>query len=184
MNELPELLVEHRVALLRFVERNAGAVQRFETPDDLVQGIHLRALQHKHDFEFRGKEPFLAWMYQVARSHIKERREHWLALKRQPAGLFRLTQAATSDPGAIVEPAGSATGPSTFAARREQLTRAVQALGMLMQRDRELVRWATEGASDASIARRLDLTTAAAAKARQRAIERFRKAHRLLSQRR
>ena len=184
MNELPELLVEHRVTLLRFVERYGGSVQRFETADDLVQGVHLRALEYKHTFEFRGRAEFWAWLKQVARSHIKERREHWSALKRRPARLFRLTQAATSDPGARLEPPITATGPSTFAARREQLTLAVQAMGMLMPRDRDLVQWTTAGLDDAEIGAKLGLEARAAARARQRAVERFRKAHRLLNRHR
>jgi len=181
---LPELLVANRVELLRHVERHAGRVLRFETADDLVQGIHLRALRFQGTFEYRGLEPFLAWLHEVARSHLKERREHWWALKRRPAGLFRLTRAVSSDPGAVVEPAGTATGPSTFADRKESLTLAVKALDMLLPRDRDLVRWHTEGEGDEEISRRLKLEPRAAARARQRAIERFRRAYRLLGQRR
>jgi len=181
---LPELLVANRVGLLRHVERHAGRVLRFETADDLVQGIHLRALKSSGSFEYRGLEPFLAWLHEVARSHFKERREHWWALKRRPAGLFRLTQGVSSDPDAVVEPAGTATGPSTFAARKEHLTFAVKALGMLLPRDQKLVRWSTEGMGDEEMAGRLGLEPRAAARARQRAIERFRHAYRLLHQRR
>ena len=183
--KLPELLIEHRVKLLRYIERNAGMLLRFETSDDLVQGIHLRALKYGDDFEYRGVEPFFAWLFEVAKSHFKERREHWMALKRKPARLFRLTQAAaTSDPGAVAEPPGSGTGPSTFAARREQLNLAVKALAMLMPRDRDLVRWMTEGVDDTEIGRRLGMEPRSAARARQRAVERFQRAHRLLNQRR
>jgi len=181
---LPELLIANRVELLRHVERRAGRVLRFETADDLVQGIHLRALRFTQGFEYRGREPFLAWLREVARSHLKERREHWGALKRRPAGLFRLTQGVSSDPGAVAEPAGTATGPSTFASRKERLTLAIKALGTLLPRDRDLVRWSTEGAEDEEIARRLELEPRAAARARQRAVERFRRAYRLLGQRR
>jgi len=182
--KLPELLVANRVPLLRHVERRGGSVLRYETADDLVQGIHLRALKYVDSFEYRGPEPFFAWLYDVARTHLKERREHWQALKRRPARLFRLTQAASSDPGAVAEPAGTGTGPSTFAARKEHLTLAVKALGMLLPRDQNLVRWSTEGLDDDEIAGRLGLEPRAAARARQRAVERFRRAYRLLDQRR
>lgn len=182
--KLPELLVANRVQLLRHVERRAGRVLRYETADDLVQGIHLRALKYADTFEYRGQAPFFSWLYDVARTHMNERREHWEALKRHPARLFRLTQAVSSDPGAVAEPAGDVTGPSTFAARKESLTLAVKALGMLMPRDRDLVRWSTEGLDDEEIGRRLDLEPRAAARARQRAVKRFRRAYRLLDQRR
>jgi len=183
VTDLPELLVQHRVHLLRFVERRAGPVLRFETADDLVQGVHLHALEHKHKFEYRGVEPFLAWLHEVARRYVGDRRDHWSALKRRPAQLFRLTQAATTGGGGVAEPAERRTGPSTFAARREQLELAVQALDMLMPRDRELVRWTSEGFDDEDIAHKLHLEPKSAARARQRALDRFRTAHQLLIQR-
>jgi len=178
---LPELLVRYRVDLLRFVERRAGPVLRFETAEDLVQGIHLRALEHESGFEYRGREPFLGWMHELARNYLARRRAHWTALKRRPAGLCRLTRAG--GPGGVAEPAGTGTGPSTFAERRELLTLAVQALDLLMERDRDLVRWASRGVTTDEIAERLQLSRTSAERARQRAVERFRKAFRLLRRR-
>lgn len=178
---LPELLVRYRVDLLRFVERRAGPLLRFETPDDLVQGIHLRALEHQDRFEYRGREPFLGWLHELARNYLSKRRAHWSALKRRPAGLFRLTRAEGT--GGVAEPAGAGTGPATFAERREMLTLAVQALDLLMERDRQLVRWASRGVTTDEIAERLDLSRTSAERARQRAVERFRKAFRLLRRR-
>ena len=174
--KLPELLVQHRLHLLRYVERRAGPVLRFETADDLVQAVHLHALEHQEAFEYRGLEAFLAWLNEVARRFLKDRREYWTALKRRPAALFRLTQAG-------MEPEAQQTGPGTFAAQREQLDLAVRALDMLPPRDREIVQWATQGLDDASVARRMGLETRTAARARQRALDRFRKAYRLLRQR-
>lgn len=183
MSALPELLVRHRPALLRYVERHAGAVQRFESPEDLVQGIHLRALEHQEGFSFQGREPFLAWLHEVARNFLNTRRAYWSALKRRPAGLLRLTQGVGTDAHGVAEPAALATGPATFAGRAEQVALAARALGLLLERDQVLVRWAGEGASTAEIAARLALSDAAAERARQRAVERFRKAHRLLQRR-
>ena len=183
MNELPELLVRYRPDLLRFVERRAGSLLRFETTEDLLQGIHLRALEHKAGFAFQGREPFLKWLHTVARNYIGARRAHWNALKRRPAGLFRLTRNAGSDPGAVAEPPGTATGPSTFADRREQLTIAVKALAVLLPRDQQLVRWSSEGLDSGAMAERLGISRDAADRARLRALERFRKAHRLLARR-
>ncbi|MHC4339989.1 MAG: RNA polymerase sigma factor [Planctomycetota bacterium] len=184
MSDLPELLVQFRADLLRFVERHAGSLLRFETTEDLLQGIHLRALEHKGGFQFQGRERFLAWLYKVARNYLGARRVHWNALKRKPAGLFRLTQSVSSDPGAIVAPAATATGPSTFADRREQLTIAVKALAVLMPRDQQLVQWSTDGVENAEMAERLGISREAAERARLRALERFRKAHQLLSRKR
>ena len=173
---LPELLIQHRTHLLRYVERRAGPVLRYETAEDLVQAIHLHALENQAAFEYRGLQPFLAWLNEVARRFLKDRREHWSALKRRPAELFRLTHAGA-------EPEAQRTGPGTFADRREQVDLAVKALDMLPPRDREIVQCATQGLDDASVARRLGLEPRTAARARQRALDRFRKAYRLLRQR-
>ena len=42
--ELSALLNEHRPQLERFVSRHAGSCMKHETADDLVQGIHLKAI--------------------------------------------------------------------------------------------------------------------------------------------
>lgn len=181
---LAELLVRYRLPLLRHVERTAGRVLRYETAEDLVQGIHLLALKVAGKFEDRGPEAFLAWQRRVARGFLKDRRAYWSAGKRRPARLFRLTQGASSDPGAVPEPAGAGTGPSTFANRRELLSLALKALGMLLPRDRDLVTWSSEGVTDEEIGARLGLEPRAAARARQRAVERYRRTWRLLESRR
>ncbi|MCK6459941.1 MAG: hypothetical protein L6Q95_08615, partial [Planctomycetes bacterium] len=69
-----------------------------------------------------------------------------------------------------MDPAATATGPSTFAARREHLKLAVQALAALPPRDRDLVKSTSEDAE------RLGLRYDAAKQARLRALGRFRKA--------
>ena len=183
MSELPQLLVRYRPDLLRFVERRAGAVLRFEAAEDLVQGIHLRALEFQAKFTYRGREPFLKWMHEVARNHIATRRAHWSALKRRPRALLRLTQASSTDPGGVAEPAGLRTGPSTLAGRLEEASAAVRALDLLLERDRKLIRFACDGLTTAEIAERLEISPSAAERARLRAVERFRKAYRLLQQR-
>jgi len=181
VSELPELLIRFRPDLLRFVERHAGPVLRFETAEDLVQGVHLRALEYGDTFTYRGREPFLKWIHEVARNHIGTRRAHWAALKRNPAALLRLTLGAGSDPGAAVEPMRPDTGPATLAGRLEQASQAVRALDLLLERDRELVRWSLDGVASREMAERLQISETAADRARQRAVERFRKAFRLLT---
>ncbi len=180
MSELPELLIRYRPDLLRYVERHAGPVLRFETAEDLVQGVHLRALEYRATFEYRGREPFLKWVHEVARNHMHTRRAHWSALKRNPAALLRLTMGAASDPKAAAEPPRPDTGPSTLAGRLEQASTAVRALDLMLDRDRELIRWATDGVTSREMGERLQISETAADRARQRAIERFRKAFRLL----
>jgi hypothetical protein len=58
---------------------------------------------------------------------------------------------------------------------------AVRALDLLLPRDRDLVRWSADGVPLDEQAERLGVAYEAAGKARQRAIERFRKTFALVS---
>ena len=172
------LLQEHRDDLMGFLSRHAGWLLRYETPDDLMQGLHVRVLERGGGFDYQSREQFLSWIHTVARSHLADRANYWSALKRKSARLLRLTQGGTpsSDPGAVAEPAASMTGPSTFAARREQLSLAVRVLGALLERDRNLVQWSSQGVSLEEMAKRLGISYAAAQRAHLRALDRYRKA--------
>ena len=147
--DLARLLVEHRERLVRFLQKHAGRLLRYETVEDLAQGIHLRALDRGGTFRFEGEDRFLGWLFTLARSYVADRRIHWGALKRQSGRLLRITQSpeATSDPRAVGEPVRQTTGPATFADRREMVTVAVKALAALLPRDRQLMGWHTEGPS-------------------------------------
>jgi DNA-directed RNA polymerase specialized sigma24 family protein len=74
-----------------------------------------------------------------------------------------------------VNPLASATGPITYASRKEQLHLATLAMDGLPPRDRELVRLMTASEDIEEIAARLDLSRTAAQRARLRAMERFQK---------
>ena len=180
---LRELLVKHRRDLARFLQHKAGWLLRYEPADDLLQGLHVRALEQVGNFEYRGREPFLAWIYEVARHHLVSRRRYWGRLKRRPAALVRLTSGGTTNGHSPVDPADTATGPVTFAERREQLTVAVKAMEVLLDRDQELVRWESEGLETPEIAARLGISVEAARRAKSRALERFRQAYELLANR-
>jgi RNA polymerase sigma factor (sigma-70 family) len=176
---LEELLLGHRADLEAFVARHAGRLLRYETDQDLVQGIHLRALERGTDFRYQGEKQFYAWIYALARGYLADRHAHWGALRRRPKALLRLTQAGGSQ--GAPEPAGDDTGPETFADRREMLTLAVKALGLLPERDAQLVRWAADGISLEEIAGRLEMSYRGAQTASRRAQERFRKAFQVVA---
>ena len=59
----------------------------------------------------------------------------------------------------------------------------MKALAVLLPRDQQLVRWSSEGLDSGAMAERLGISRDAADRARLRALERFRKAHRLLARR-
>jgi RNA polymerase sigma factor (sigma-70 family) len=173
--KLERLLDAHDGELRRFVRAHGGQLLRRESEDDLVQGITLRALERSNSFRDQGAAAFRAWIATVARSYLADRANYWRALRRKPGALLRLTSGGTGG----VDPAGTATGPSTFAARREHLKLAVLALAALPPRDRDLVRWTSEDVPLEEQAKRLSVSYDAAKQARLRALERFRKAFQL-----
>ena len=123
----------------------------------------------------------MGWLYRVAKSYLADRKNHWAALKRKPSRLLRLTEGDVAASQDAVSPADPADGPVTLASRREQLALVVKALAVLMPRDRDLVRWSSEGLTTAEQAERLRISRVAAERARRRALERFRKAYRILA---
>lgn len=184
--DLERLLLARRGLLLGFVAKHGGLVLRYETAEDLVQGIHLRALRKAGGLVHRSDEETLSWLFTLARRFLADRRDHWKALRRGPGRLLRLTDdaSATADPRAVSAPPRRATGPSTYASRREQHDLAVKALALLLPRDRALVRGHAEGLSVGEQAARHGISPAAAQRARLRALDRFRKAFTVLSRRR
>ena len=184
-HSLETALVRHRARLHAFVRQQAGRLLRFESVDDLVQGVLVRALSRRHTYQHTDEDGFLGWMFTVARSHLADRHVHWSALKRKSGRLLRITAdpGGTRDPYAVAQPAGSAPGPATFAERREQLLLAVQALSTLLPRDRRLMGWFADGLPIQEQATRLEISYAAAQRAHLRALERFRKAFELLRRR-
>jgi RNA polymerase sigma factor (sigma-70 family) len=181
---LEDLLVLHRETLRRHVERRAGWLLRYDSADDLLQGILVRALERGEGVAFESERRFLAWLKQVARSYLADRSNHWTALKRRSAALLRITAGDVSreDGHTVAIPPADVAGPSTVAQRREQLSLAVKVLGTLSERDRRLVRWSAEGVPLREVAERLDITHDAAKKASARAMERFRKAYRFAAE--
>jgi RNA polymerase sigma factor (sigma-70 family) len=181
--ELPDLLVAHRDMLVAYVTRHAGRILRHESAEDLVQAVHLRVLERRAAFEWRGEESFLAWLRAATRNHLVDRYAYWTALRRRPARLVRLLSAgdSTSGTSGAAEPPSTQTGPSTFASRREQIDVAVKALALLPDRDRDLVRWACEDVPSDEQARRLGISVEAAERARRRALERLRKTHAVIA---
>lgn len=167
---LEELLTRHRETLVRYFRKHGAYLRRYEASEDLVQGVHLHAVRHRDKFDYRGEPQFVAWLLRLARQHLADRIAHWKALKRDAGPMMRLSFSGTG-----LEPAGSRTGPITYASRKEQLRLATLAMDGLPPRDREIVSLMTDGAGVATVAERLGVSGAAAQRARLRAMDRFRK---------
>lgn len=171
------LLLEHRGVLEALIRREAGVVLlRFETTDDLVQGAVQEAIRAAAGFKYEGPAAFISWLSLIGRRYLSARRDYWLAHKRNPGNVLRLTMTGG---GTRLRPraelADTATGPATFAFRREQLILATRAMAMLLPRDREIITMISDGLQASQIAERLGVSLDAAEKARTRAIERLRK---------
>jgi RNA polymerase sigma factor (sigma-70 family) len=181
--DLAALLLAHRETIASVIRAEAGTVLlRFESVDDLAQGVGQEAVRGLDAFRWQGEAAFVAWLRQIARRHLANRRDYWFACKRNPGAILRLTfTGAGGQPVDRRELADTSTGPATFAFRREQLVIVTKAMAMLLPRDRDLVTWTTDGASASEIASRLGVSLDAAEKARSRAVERLRKAFALLS---
>ncbi|MCC6427715.1 MAG: hypothetical protein IT435_12955 [Phycisphaerales bacterium] len=180
---LEYLLVEHRSIIEAIVRRDAGVVlMRFESSEDLSQGIAQEAIRSAAQFRWEGPEAFAGWLAVIARRYLSGRRDYWLAHKRNPGVILRLT--FTSAGGQRIEHrelADTAAGPATFAFRKEQLVMATRALAMLLPRDRDIVTWLSEGLGIDEISARLGIARDAAEKARTRALDRLRKTFAILA---
>ncbi len=182
---LPDLLDRHRGELLQFVRRHAAPLLGFESEADLVQGVVCRALASADRFEDRTDAEFFGWIHTLARRHIADRADYWSAKKRGAARVLRLTwNGSSDDPHAAAAPSTGSRGPLTVAMRREMLQLALESLAVLPERDRKLVRWASEGVALDEQAGRLELSYDAVQRAAHRAMERFRRTFELAQRRR
>ncbi|CAG1007558.1 hypothetical protein PHYC_03448 [Phycisphaerales bacterium] len=174
---LPELLRLHAGLVRSIIQSESGTLLlRFDSLDDLHQGVMQEAIAAGPAFEWRGQEAFLGWLATITRRHLSARRDYWFACKRNPGAVLRLTR--TTFGGGIAD---QASGPSTFANRREQIVLITKAMAMLLPRDRDVVAWSSAGVDLDQIATWLGVTRDAAEKCRTRAMERLRKAFILLT---
>ena len=178
---LDELLVSQRPRLARMLAREGRALLRYETVDDLVQGVQVRALKARERFAWRGDAEFHAWLAGIARQHVADRLDYWKALRRGSRTVVRLTVSSVAGDGSVPAPAAAEKGPATRALRREQLLLITRARALLSPRDQELVRLAADGIALEEQACRLGIGHDAAQRASHRAFERLRKIARVLA---
>ncbi|MCA8971648.1 MAG: sigma-70 family RNA polymerase sigma factor [Planctomycetes bacterium] len=176
-SKLELLLDRERAALHALVAREGGGLLRFESVEDVVQGIAIRALSS--DFEYVDDVRAVAWLRVVAKRHIVDRLDYWRALRRGSGRVLRLTWTDSSHATEAL-PADRKRGPATFAEHRELVELATKALNSLPERDRNLVLWTSEGVDLREQARRIGVEYSACQRAAHRARERFRRAFELL----
>ncbi len=184
--DLIKLLIQHRDQLERAIRQKAAGLIRFESANDLVQGIHMHALRVEEKFEYLGDQAFKGWLMKIAEQHIADRHRYWNAKKRKAERMIQLsgTQSEGSESPGRVDPVSPNTGPFSFAAREDDVDLALEAIKVLKERDQQFVHWMSEGLSTGEVAERLEITESAAERGRLRAIERFRKAFEIILRKR
>lgn len=180
--QLSDLLVKHREALVRFLQKEASGLKRYEDAEDIAQGVHMHALKVADRFEYQGEKPFFGWLFAVARRYIADRNAYWKALKRDAGPMIRVTFGGAGSEAGMLAPPARLTGPQTFAQRREHLSVAAKAIAALPERDRSIAGMITRELSIDDIAKELGISYEAAQRARLRTIERFGKLYTLATE--
>jgi RNA polymerase sigma factor (sigma-70 family) len=173
------LLEANRDLLVRWMGRHASGLRRFESPEDLAQGVCLRVVEAAGRYEHRSDPEFVGWMLAIARQYVADRHAWWRAAKRDAGPVLRLTLGGATSGAGAPEPSVSQTGATTFAGRREALARATRTLAALGDRDADLVRQVVNDVPIEETSRRLGISYDAAQRARLRAVERLRKLYAL-----
>ena len=125
---------------------------------------------------------FHVWLEAVVRNELNARRAYWNAARRAAGHLLRITSGPVTRAGGGLNPSAAATGPLSFAERRDQVDVALRAAETLLPRDQAILEMERKGGSIAEIAAEFAMSKAAAGKARQRALDRFRRAFELIAQ--
>jgi RNA polymerase sigma-70 factor (ECF subfamily) len=136
---LEVLLEQHLPGLRGFVRLRAGRLVRAREEDtDLVQSVCREILEHKERFRFPGSNGFKRWLYLTALRKIQNRREYWLAQKRDAGRDVDLLGADTSrSADDLLECYGSVCSPSRELMAREAIERIESAIDGLPDDYRE-----------------------------------------------
>jgi RNA polymerase sigma-70 factor (ECF subfamily) len=157
---LDVLLTRHLPALRAFVRLRADVAFRArESCSDLVQTACRQALEHLHEFEWRGEDSFRNWLFALANNKVLNRWQYHRAARRDP-----VREAARADDSAGLLVAYSAiVTPSEDAIAHEFAERLEAAIDQLPASYREVLLLArVAGLSHPAIAERLGVSEAAA----------------------
>jgi len=129
------LLERHLPGLRAFVRARAGPLLRGREDDaDIVQSVCREILVHRERFQVPAQEGFKRWLYLSALRKIQNRREYWLAQKRD-AGRDVAAQAASDDD--LLAGYGTLCTPSRELMAREAVERIERAIDALPEEYRE-----------------------------------------------
>ncbi|MCC7012235.1 MAG: sigma-70 family RNA polymerase sigma factor [Planctomycetes bacterium] len=152
---LNRLLERYLPELRAFVRLRAGAVVRArESNSDIVQSTCREVLQHMERFQFPSEAAFKQWLYTTALRKIINRKDYYLAQKRDALREVPLAPSSTSDDEQrLMDCYRSFSSPSRHAMVKEELERVERAFEQLPEEYREVITLAhVVGLSRAEIA--------------------------------
>ncbi|MFT4543062.1 MAG: RNA polymerase sigma-70 factor (subfamily 1) [Planctomycetota bacterium] len=142
-----ELLLERYLPQLRaFVRLRAGAIVRArESSSDLVQSVCREVLEHMDRLKHPSETAFKSWLYTTALRKIINRRDFYLAQKRDALREIPMQHAGgtasasnASDRG-LLDCYGTFTTPSRGAILKEEVERIEGAFEQLSEEHREVI---------------------------------------------
>lgn len=152
-------LVEHRLQLLSFIEKQLGPALRMKVePDDIVQEVSLSAIRSPQDFAVPGRDP-LGLLFQMAEQRIVDAHRKFVGAKKRSAD----REVGLDAGGADSQSAGfaamliaSITSPSQAFSRNQKEFQLQQAMQELPAEQRDALRLRyVEGLPTKEIAERL-----------------------------
>ena len=134
---LAPLLERHLPGLRAFVRARAGGLLRGREDDvDIVQSVCREILVHQDRFQVPAQEGFKRWLYLSALRKIQNRREYWLAQKRD-AGREVAAHGGSSSDADLLAGYGTLCTPSRELMAREAVERIERAVDALPEEYRE-----------------------------------------------
>jgi RNA polymerase sigma-70 factor, ECF subfamily len=171
---LGQLLEEHRPKLLAMVRRRLDPSLSVRVdPEDILGEAFLRARKRWPRFIAEGKMQAYPWLYRIALDCVLEAWERATRGRRDIRAELPWPEQSSLQLGLGLIDTG--TSPTEAAAREELRHRMTRVLGLLRQKDREILRMRHEdGLSHAETAEVLGLTENAATVRYVRALRRLR----------
>lgn len=155
---LDTLLERYLPELRAFVRLRAGAVVRArESSSDIVQSTCREVIQHMERFKFPSEAAFKQWLYTTALRKIINRKDYYLAQKRDAMREVPLSSSGGSnDEQRLLECYRNFSSPSRQVMVKEELERIERAFEELPEEYREVITLAhVIGLSRAEIAEQM-----------------------------
>jgi RNA polymerase sigma-70 factor (subfamily 1) len=154
---LAAYMERRRPALLAFIEQRLGAgLRRKLEPQDVLQELAIKALHDLPQTDLTGRDPF-SWLCHLAGQCIVDGHRHFAAGKRAAAReVPGNVPAGEGSQDFVALLAASLTSPSQAVQRNERQARLQEALAVLPEEQREVLRLRyVEGLATKEIAQKL-----------------------------